>query len=64
MNNIYVCLLMPVFVLIGYSGRYIDQQPNQYPPESMRNPVDRAIRAMTLSAGIVGLIVLIVFQLL
>ncbi len=30
----------------------------------MRNPVDRAIRAMTLGAGVVGLIVLIVFQLL
>jgi len=30
----------------------------------MRNPIDRAIRAMTLGAGVVGLILLIVFQLL
>jgi hypothetical protein len=30
----------------------------------MRNPVDRAIKAMTYGAGLVGLIVLIVFQLL
>ncbi|PIQ61577.1 MAG: hypothetical protein COV99_08955 [Bacteroidetes bacterium CG12_big_fil_rev_8_21_14_0_65_60_17] len=30
----------------------------------MRNPVDRAIRTMTFGAGVVGLIVLMVFQLL
>ncbi|MFT5515678.1 MAG: hypothetical protein ACI80V_001804 [Rhodothermales bacterium] len=30
----------------------------------MRNPIDSAIRAMTLGAGVVGLIVLTVFQLL
>gem|GEM_PF-560501 len=30
----------------------------------MRNPVDRAIRAMTYGAGVVGVVLFIVFQLL
>jgi len=30
----------------------------------MRNPVDRAIKAMTFGAGAVGLLILTVFQLL
>lgn len=31
---------------------------------TMRNPVDRAIKAMTFGAGAVGLLILTVFQLL
>lgn len=39
--------------------------PNQYShPIHMRNPVDQAIKTMTLGAGVVGLIVLTIFQLL
>jgi len=38
--------------------------PNRYSHTPMRNPVDRAIKAMTFGAGLVGLLVLTVFQLL
>lgn len=34
------------------------------PTPPMRNPVDRAIKAMTFGAGFVGLLLLTVFQLL
>ena len=34
------------------------------PTPPMRNPVDRAIKAMTFGAGFVGLLILTVFQLL
>ena len=38
--------------------------PNYNSHTPMRNPVDRAIKAMTYGAGVVGIIVLVVFQLL
>lgn len=37
-------------------------EPHSHTP--MRNPVDRAIKAMTFGAGAVGLLILTVFQLL
>lgn len=38
--------------------------PNLYSLTQMRNPIDRAIKAMTYGAGVVGIIILVVFQLL
>ena len=34
------------------------------PPTAMENPVDRTIRLMALAAGLVGLLVIVVFQFL
>jgi len=43
----------------------LSRRPTEpYSHALMRNPVDRAIRTMTFGAGVVGLIVLMVFQLL
>ncbi len=69
MNILYVHIFLSISVWTRYANLYLIRQiciSNRTiaATPAMRNPVDRAIRAMTVGAGLVGIIVLTVFILL